>query len=142
MTVKYKVAVLVLIIILSGCLKSDQRIAELEKTVKQQAEEIEQLKAAQTIQEEDNAVANELRARRKVCTKVKVMDDTAKIYFCGMMAVAFFLENPEPQSRLDLQLFLQKTGLDTGLIEYFAPQGEKIFSITGSLSSVETTSYH
>ena len=139
---KYLLVAWIVIVLLSSCSKSDRRVAELEETVKQQAREIEQLKTAQTVQEEDDAVANELRVRRKACTKVTVMDDTARIYFCAMMGVAFFLENPEPQSRLDLQLFLQKTGLDTGLIEYFTPQGEKMFSITGSLSSVETKSFH
>jgi hypothetical protein len=142
MAMKYSIVAWIVIAILSSCSGSNKRVAELEEMVKQQAREIEQLRAAQTVQEEDDAVASVLRVRRKVCTKVKVMDDAARIYFCGMMGVAFFLENPEPQARLDLQLFLQKTGLDTGLIEYFTPQGEKIFAITGSLSSVETKSYH
>ena len=90
---KYLFVAWIVIVMLSSCSKSDRRVAELEETVKQQAREIEQLKTAQTVQEEDDAVANELRVRRKACTKVTVMDDTARIYFCGMMGVAFFLEN-------------------------------------------------
>ena len=130
---KYTLASIV-IIVLIGCSNTDREITELEETVKRQALEIEQLKSAQTLQKEDDAIARELKVKRKACTKVTVTDDKASIYFCGMMAVAFFLENPEPQSRLDLQLFLQKTGLETGLIEYFTPQGEKIFSIVDRLT--------
>ena len=133
---------LIVIVVLSSCLQSDRKVVELEDTVLKQAREIEQLKGGKTAQDDEDPVATELRVKRKACTKVTVSDYTARIYFCGMMDTAFFLENPEPQSRLDLNLFLEKTGFETGLIEYFTPQGEKIFSITGSLSSAETKRYH
>ena len=124
------------------CSESDRKVKKLEETIKQQGREIEQLKTAQTLKEPEDDLARELRVRRKVCTKVKVIDNTASMYFCGMMGVAFFLENPEPQSRLDLQLLLQKTGFEAGLVEYYTPEGEKVFSITGSLSSFATKRYH
>ena len=132
----------IVIVFLNSCSKSATRVAELEETVKLQAQEIEQLKAAQTVRAEEDALASEFRAKRKACSKVKISGDTARIYFCGMMDTVFFLENPEPQSRHDLDFFLKRTGFETGVIEYYTPQGEKIFSITGDLSRVETHRYH
>ena len=141
-TMKYLLSALMLFVALSSCSKSDRRVVELEETVKQQAAELNQLKAEQTSQDKDDALARELQLKRKVCTKVKVNEDTARIYFCGMMDTAFFLENPEPQARNDLHFFLEETGYSIASIEYFTPQGEMIYSITGTLSRAETIRYH
>ena len=155
---------------LAGCSKSlsdtyvnkgndeEYRIAELEETIKrqegeikqlqakideQQGKKITQLKPRQAAQDKDGAIAKAIRERLgKTCGDVKVRGELVKVSFCGVMGYVFFLENAEVRARLDLEFFLEKAERTTGTIEYHTPNGQKMFSISGSLSGAETKRYH
>lgn len=148
--------IMIVVSVLAGCSKSEYRVAKLEETVKRQEEEIrqlrskneqqvedEQLKAEQALQDENKAIAWALRKRwGGKCNKVDISDEMVRIYLCSIRTVASFLDSgPERHARRDLNFFLEETGLKTGMIEYFTPKKFKFFSISGSLSSVETKRY-
>lgn len=132
---------------LVGCTKSEYRIAEMEATIKRQGEEIKQLKTKQATQNKEDPVAKALRARWKCCnnTDIEINDEVVRIYFKKVMNLLGFLDgNTENHARLDRNFFLEKTERKTGTIEYYTPRpySEKVFSISGSLSSTETKRYH
>lgn len=117
----------------------ESKIAELEEIVKQQAEELKELKNNPT---EEGEVIRALRVGKRSCTRIEINEDTARIYFCNILEAALFLDLSERRAQSDLELFTEKAGLEEATIEYFTPAEEKIFSISGSPSSAETKSFN
>jgi len=127
--------------------KQEEEINQLRSKIREQQEEIERLKPKKATEDKNEAIKKALVRKwqqKKVCTNVEVSDETAKIYFCGILNAVFFLENPDTLARQDLDLFIKKTGRETGTIEYYTPPPSKtkIFSISGDLSRAETKTYN
>ena len=122
---------------------AERRIAELENIIISQEAEIEQLKSemGDDNKEADDDIIRSLRRGKRSCTEIEVNNNEAKIYFCTSMEAVFFLEFSETRAHDDLNLFLGKTGLETGTIEYYTHKRDKIFSISGSTASAETKRY-
>ena len=55
--------------------------------------------------------------------------------------IYFFDGDASRSAHDDLSVFLKKTGLKTGTIEYYSAPEKKLFSISGSLSEAKTEKF-
>jgi len=125
--------------------RQEEKIMQLQSIVNEQQEEIEQEKSRGVIKEKYKLIERLLSKRTKDCRNVKVNSKGAKIYYCSDIVAAYFFAIPETiESTVgpDFKLFLEKMGLQSGTIEYFNSAGVRLFSISGTLSRAEIKKYH
>jgi len=137
-----------------------KRIAELEEIIKEKEEKIKQLEQDEKIRQQkienkqaaqagDKDIAEGFLKTWKIVVgrdapyrDVVVSSGVMRIYFSDdYEANAFINFNPEVIARFALEYLLKETGSENGMVEYYTPLKRKIFSISGSLSSVETKRY-
>jgi len=140
--------------------KNKKKIAQLEEIIKEKEEKIRQLEQNEKIRQQkinsrhdakvgEKDIAERFLKRWKIVVgrdapyrEVVVSGGVMKIYFSDdYEANAFINFKPKVIARFALEYLLEETGKKTGTVEYYNPLNRKIFSITGSLSSVKTRSY-
>jgi TolA-binding protein len=121
----------------------EEKIKQLETQIKEQQEQIEQLQK-QNPQKAENPVAKALRESWNCCSNrnIQISNDLVRIYFGDMYDIIYFFDGDASQAaHEDLTVFLKKTGLKTGTVEYYSAPEKKLFSISGSLSDAKTKKY-
>lgn len=123
----------------------EEQIRQLEAQIKNQQEKIEQLQKLKTPPENRHPVEKALRESWNCCPNriIEVNNTVVRIYFGDVHdIVVFFDTGPTDYAYNDLTVFLRKTGLKAGTVEYYSTPEKKLYSISGSLSDAKTKQYY
>ncbi len=121
----------------------EEKIRQLEAQIKEQQVQIEQLQK-QKPQNAEDPVEKALRDSWNCCSNrnIQISNNLVRIYFGDMYDIIFFFDSDASQAaHEDLSVFLKKTGLKTGTVEYYSAPEKKLYSISGSLSDAKTEQY-
>ena len=122
----------------------EEKIRQLEAQIKEQQEKIKQLEKQIPAEALVHPVEKALRESWNCCSNrnIQVDNNLVRIYFGDIYDIIFFFDgNPSRSAHDDLSIFLKKTGLKTGTIEYYSAPEKKLFSISGSLSEAKTQKF-
>jgi TolA-binding protein len=122
----------------------EEKIRQLEAQIREQQEKIEQLEKQIPAEALEHPVEKALRENWNCCTNrnIQVDNNLVRIYFGDMYDIIYFFDgDPSQSAHDDLSIFLKKTGLKTGTIEYYSAPEKKLFSISGSLSEATTEKF-
>ena len=118
--------------------KQEETIKQLQAEIKKQQEKIDQLSPSPP-----NPVAEALRESWGCGTKrsIEVNEGLVKVYFGDVFDIVHFFDTgADKHAYRDLTIFLEKTNLKKGTIEYYS--NKKLFSITGGLTDAKTKKYY
>jgi FtsZ-binding cell division protein ZapB len=119
--------------------KQEDTIKQLQAELKKQQEKIDQLSKEQT---PPNPVTEALRESWGCGTQrvIEIKEGLVKVYFDDVHDLMHFFEtDADKHAYRDLSIFLEKTKLKKGTIEYYSDK--KLFSITGGLTDAQTKKY-
>ena len=122
----------------------EERIRQLEAQIREQQEKIKQLEKQIPAEALEHPVEKALRESWNCCTSrnIQVDNNLVRIYFADMYDIIYFFDgDPIQSAHDDLSIFLKKTGLKTGKIEYYSAPEKKLFSISGSLAEAKTEKF-
>lgn len=122
----------------------EEKIRQLEAQIREQQEKIKQLEKQVPAEALEDPVEKALRESWNCCTNrnIQVDNNLVRIYFGDMYDIIYFFDgDPNQSAHDDLSIFLTKTGLKTGTIEYYSAPEKKLFSISGSLSEAKTEKF-
>ena len=119
--------------------KQEETIKQLQAEIKKQQEKIDQLSGEKTPQDPVTAALREswgCGSKRSI----EFNEGIVKIYFGDVNDLMHFFDTgAEKHAYRDLAIFLEKTNLKKGTIEYYS--NKKLFSITGGLTDAKTKKY-
>ena len=119
--------------------KQEDTIKQLQTELKKQQEKIDQLSKEQT---PPDPVAEALRESWGCGNKrvIDIKEGLVKVYFGDVNDLMHFFDtDSDKHAYRDLSIFLEKTKLSKGTIEYYSDK--KLFSITGGLTDAKTKKY-
>lgn len=119
--------------------KQEDTIKQLQAELKKQQEKIDQLSKEQA---PPDPVAEALRESWGCGTKrvIEIKEGLVKVYFGSVNDLTHFFDtDADKHAYRDLSIFLEKTKLKKGTIEYYSDK--KLFSITGGLSDAQTKKF-
>ena len=122
----------------------EEKIRQLEAQIKEQKEKIKQLEKQIPAEALAHPVEKALRESWNCCfaRSIQVDNNLVRIYFGDMYDIVYFFDgDPSRSAHDDLSIFLNKTGLQTGTIEYYSAPEKKLFSISGSLAGAKTEKF-
>ena len=122
----------------------EEKIRQLEAQIKEQQEKIKQLEKQVPAEDLEHPVETALRESWNCCTNrnIQVDNNLVRIYFGDMYDIIYSFDGDASKSAHDdLSIFLKKTGLKTGTVEYYSGPEKKLFSISGSLSEAKTEKF-